>query len=251
MRLAIVFSLVAGLGLADTITFRDGRVVTGSYLGGDSRSVRFATAERVENFRVEDISAISFDSQTAAAPAPAPAPPPAPAAAVGSYTLAAGSTLTVRMIDSIDSTRDPVGKTFRASLDEPVVDPNGNTMVPRGVDAVVKLIDDKEAGKIAGRTVLTLSLVSVSVNGQPVDINTSNVTEQSGSRTARSGKVIGGTAVAGAIIGALAGGGKGAAIGTVAGAGAGTVAEVATKGEKVHIPSETRLTFTLQQPARW
>jgi len=45
----------------------------------------------------------------------------------------------------------------------------------------------------------------------------------------------------------LAGGGKGAAIGTVAGAGAGTAAEVATKGQRVHIPSETRLTFTLQQ----
>jgi hypothetical protein len=35
-----------------------------------------------------------------------------------------------------------------------------------------------------------------------------------------------------------------------AGAGAGTVAEVATKGQRVHIPSETRLTFTLQQPVR-
>ena len=31
---------------------------------------------------------------------------------------------------------------------------------------------------------------------------------------------------------------------------AGTVAEVATKGQRVHIPSETRLTFTLQDPVR-
>ena len=35
-----------------------------------------------------------------------------------------------------------------------------------------------------------------------------------------------------------------------AGAGAGTVAQVATKGQRVRIPSETRLTFTLQQPVR-
>jgi len=152
------------------------------------------------------------------------------------------------MIDSIDSQRDPVGKLFRASLDEPVVDSNGNTIIPRGADVSVKLVDDKESGKLAGRTVLTLSLSQIMVNGRMVDINTVDVSEQSGSRTARSGKVIGGTAAVGAIIGAIAGGGKGAAIG--AGAGAGTVAEVATKGQRVHIPSETRLTFTLQDPVR-
>jgi hypothetical protein len=52
----------------------------------------------------------------------------------------------------------------------------------------------------------------------------------------------------GAIIGAVAGGGKGAAIGAGAGAGAGTVAQVATSGQKVKVPAETRLTFTLQNP---
>jgi hypothetical protein len=29
------------------------------------------------------------------------------------------------------------------------------------------------------------------------------------------------------------------------------VAEVVTKGQRVRIPSETRLTFTLQDPVRW
>ena len=76
------------------------------------------------------------------------------------------------------------------------------------------------------------------------------MTEQSASRTERSGKVIGGVAVLGAIVGAIAGGGKGAAIGAASGAGVGTAAEVSTKGQKVHIPSETRLTFTLQQPVQ-
>ena len=65
-----------------------------------------------------------------------------------------------------------------------------------------------------------------------------------------SAKVIGGTAVLGAIIGGIAGGGKGAAIGLGAGAGAGTAVQVATKGQRVRVPSETRLTFTLQQPVR-
>ncbi len=177
-------------------------------------------------------------------------PPTQDAAPPTGPVLATGTVLTVRMIDSIDSTRDYVGKTYHASLDEPVNDANGNTLIPRGADVVVKLVDDKQAGKLAGRTVLTLDLQSIQMNGRSIDINTDNITEQSGSRTARSGKLIGGTAVLGTIVGALAGGGKGAAIGAVSGAGVGTAAEVATKGQKVHIPSETRLTFTLQQPVQ-
>ena len=97
---------------------------------------------------------------------------------------------------------------------------------------------------------LTLDVVSLEINGQQVPIDTAEVTQQSGSRTARSGKVIGGTAALGAIIGAIAGGGKGAAIGAVSGAGAGTAVQVLTKGQRVRIPSETRLTFTLQQAVR-
>ncbi len=250
---------LAGLTLADTITLRDGRAVNGTYLGGDSRNVRIATADRVESFSVDQISTIAFGDPEPPPPPPMrrrePDPPPLPREDRRDYVppaaeLRSGTTLTIRMIDSIDSQRDAVGKTFRASLDEPVVDSSGNTIIARGADAVVKLVDDRESGKLAGRTVLTLSLASIMVNGRMVDVNTMNVSEQSGSRTARSGKVIGGAAAAGAIIGAIAGGGKGAAIGAGAGAGAGTVAEVATKGQRVHIPSETRLTFTLQDPVR-
>ena len=237
---------------ADALTLRDGRVVNGNYLGGDARNVRFASGDRVDTYRVDDISSITFGGDPAPAPpAPQPAPPAPPppqaAAAPSGPMLPSGTVLTVRMIDSIDSQRDAVGKTFRASLDDPVRDANGNAVIPRGADVVVKLVDDQQAGKLAGRTVLTLDLASIAVNGNVIDINTNNVTEQSGSRTARSGKVIGGAAVLGTIVGALAGGGKGAAIGAASGAGVGTAAEVATKGQKVHIPSETRLTFTLQQ----
>jgi hypothetical protein len=123
-------------------------------------------------------------------------------------------------------------------------------VISRGADVIVKLVDDKQAGKISGRTVLTLDLVSVIVNGRTIDVNTEAVSRESTSRTGKSEKVIGGGAALGAIIGALAGGGKGAAIGAVTGAGAGTAVQVATKGERVKIPSETRLTFTLEYPVR-
>ena len=265
MRYLSIFLLLANCVMADTVFFRDGHTVNGSYVGGDARTIRVAVGDRVETIRVADVDRISFGEPEQAYAPPVlrtppeepqyrPAPPPPPPAPREEFSdrgmIPSGTVLSIRMVDSVDSERDYVGQTFKASLDEPVVDPGGRTLVPRGADVVVKLVDDVQSGKIEGRTVLTLDIVSLRVNGREVDVDTTAITQQSGSRGARSGKVIGGTAALGAIIGAIAGGGKGAAIGAGAGAGAGTVAQVATKGQRVRIPSETRLTFTLQQPVR-
>jgi hypothetical protein len=251
--------------MADTVYFRDGHTVNGSFVGGDARTIRVAVGDRVETIRVAEVDRIAFgEPEQAYAPpvlrtppeepyrsAPPPPPPPARREEFSDRgMIPSGTVLSIRMVDSVDSERDYVGQTFKASLDEPVLDPGGRTLVPRGADVVVKLVDDVQSGKIEGRTVLTLDIVSLRVNGREIDVDTTAITEQSSSRGARSGKVIGGTAALGAIIGAIAGGGKGAAIGAGAGAGAGTVAQVATKGQRVRIPSETRLTFTLQQPVR-
>jgi hypothetical protein len=127
---------------------------------------------------------------------------------------------------------------------------NGQTVVPRGSDVVLKLVDAKESGKLTGRAELTLDLVSVKVDGRMVDVNTQTVSRESDSRGQRTAKVAGGTAAVGAIIGAIAGGGKGAAIGAAAGGAAGAGAEVVTKGQRVKITSETRLTFALDTAVR-
>ena len=127
---------------------------------------------------------------------------------------------------------------------------DGNVVVPAGADVTAKLVNDKESGKLQGRTVLTLDLQSITINGRTVDLATEEISQASESRTKRTGMVVGGLTALGAIIGGIAGGGKGAAVGAVSGAGAGTAAQVMTKGQRVFIPSETRLTFTLQQPLR-
>jgi hypothetical protein len=153
----------------------------------------------------------------------------------------------VRLIDPVNSEIDHLGQTYRVSLDEPVV-LDGQTVIPRGTDAVAFLIDAEHSGKIQGRTSLTLDLKTITVNGRQYDVTTTGVSQASQGRGERSAKVIGGTTALGAIIGAIAGGGRGAAIGAGSGAAAGTAAQVMTSGQKVKIPSETRLTFTLQNP---
>jgi outer membrane lipoprotein SlyB len=95
-----------------------------------------------------------------------------------------------------------------------------------------------------------MDLVSVQIDGRMVDINTSEVSRRGDSQTKRTAGMAGGGAALGAIIGAIAGGGKGAAIGAVTGAGAGGAVAVVTKGQKIRIPSETRLEFTTQYPVR-
>jgi hypothetical protein len=183
------------------------------------------------------------DSYNSNAPMPTAPQQPAP------VELPAGTKITVRMIDSVDSQVARVGDTFRAAVDEPV-SLNGNTVIPRGADVVAKLVEEDQSGKITGRTTMKLVLSTVRVNDRNVDITTSDVVKESSSRTARSAGTIGGGAVLGAIIGAAAGGGKGAAIGAGSGAAVGTGAEVIGKGQRVKVPSETRLDFTLSYSVR-
>jgi hypothetical protein len=257
-RILLLALVVCSAITADTIRMKSGKTVEGTYLGGDSRNVRFDDGDRVQNYSINDISEIRFGPPERAAytpvqePArsplqPRPVPAPVSAASGSPVEVPAGTSLVVRLIDDVDSQRDSVGQTFKASVDEPVV-AGERTLIPRGADVLLKLTEDKQSGKITGKTELTLDVVSVQINGRMVDVATEEVSRASGSRTSKSGQVIGGGTALGAIIGAIAGGGKGAAIGALSGAAAGGAVQVMTKGEKVKIPSETRLTFTLQQP---
>ena len=272
MRPFLVFLILATAltGFADTLYKKDGGIVTGTYLGGTARQVRMDLGDRVDSYDVSDVIKIEFQSAVSSAPPPPPrdvrrtevepqdrgrlirpdppsrpAPPP-----VASDIIPAGTVLRVRMIDGVDSETSQLGQTFQASLDDPIVGPDGTTLVDRGADVVAKLVEDKQSGKISGRTELTMDLVSIRVRGRMVDLNTQEVTTSSESRTGKSAKVIGGTAALGAILGGIFGGGKGAAIGAASGAGAGGAVQVLTKGQRVKIPSETRLSFTLQNAVR-
>jgi hypothetical protein len=173
--------------------------------------------------------------------------PSAAPAAQGQYiTIPAGTTVFIRMVDGVDSSQNEIGDTFHASLESALV--VGNTVVaPRGADAYGKLTQVKEAGKISGAPELTLELTGIRIGNKIVPLDTTDYDVAGKGRGKQSAERIGGGAVIGTIIGAIAGGGKGAAIGGVVGAGAGTAVQVSTHGEKVRVPSETLLEFRLQQ----
>jgi BON domain-containing protein len=178
--------------------------------------------------------------------APAPPPPPPPPQPI-TVTIPEGTIVTIRTIESIDSSVNRPGQTFRASLDAPIV-VGDRVVIPKGLNVNLKLVDASSAGKFKGRSELTVSLDNFTYQGRTYQIASSDVQEKGGSRGKRSAEVIGGGAVLGAIIGGLAGGGKGAAIGAGVGAGGGTAVQALTHGEKVKIASETRLDFSLHDP---
>lgn len=244
---------------ADTVRLRDGSTVQGTFVGGDSRQVRLLGDDgNVQSFNINDIEGIRFSGKAAAqAPPPVAAPGPPPrrmppmeaerSERAASDVIPAGSVITVRMIDSIDSDVNRSGERFRASLDDPL-QVGERIIADRGSDVTVQVVRVQQSGKLTGRDELAVDLYDITINGRKYQASSSSAEVSSGSRGARTAKVAGGTAALGAIIGAIAGGGKGAAIGAGAGAATGVGIEEVTHGQRVKIASETRLDFTLKQP---
>lgn len=172
---------------------------------------------------------------------PAPPPPPQP------VTIDSGTMLSVRMVDTIDSSRNQPGDIFHATLDAPVT-VNDKVVIPEGADLTGHVVAAKDAGHFAGRPEIALELTSLSVNGRKYSIHTNQYSRQGTSRGASTAKTVGTGAGIGAIIGAIAGGGKGAAIGAAAGAGMGGGVQATRKPPTVHIPTEALLSFQLESP---
>ncbi|HYL45927.1 MAG TPA: hypothetical protein VEU52_02775 [Candidatus Limnocylindrales bacterium] len=163
-------------------------------------------------------------------------------------TVPAGTRVLIRMIDSIDTTKQKAGYRFTASL-ETNLQVDDVVVAPRGTTVYGKLTSASSAGRMKGSSELTLELTDIVINGTSYPLLTSDYSirgKGEGSNTAK--KVVGGAGL-GALIGGIAGGGKGAGIGALAGAGAGTAIAATKKGEQLSIPSESLLEFRLQQPA--
>jgi hypothetical protein len=174
---------------------------------------------------------------------PTPPPPPQPR----QIEVSANSTLTVRMIDGVDSSVNSAGEIFHASLESPLVVDN-DVVVPRGADIYVRLVSASSAGRMKGKSELHLELVKMEFQGRSYPLVSSTYSATGSSRGKNTAAKVGGGAALGAIIGALAGGGKGAGIGAGVGAAGGAIYQGSTKGKQVKIPAETRLDFQLEQP---
>jgi hypothetical protein len=178
--------------------------------------------------------------QPEAQPAPpVPPPPPPPPQKV---TIPAGTQLSVRLTDPLDSEKNHVGDSFHGTLSTPIV-LGGDTIIPSGADVVGRVAAVQSAGRFAGSSLLTLELTSLSVNGKTYNVQTNQWSRQGKGEGKNTATKVGIGTAAGAILGGLIGGGKGAAIGAASGAGAGTGVSAAKKGEQIKLSPEAVLNF--------
>lgn len=168
-------------------------------------------------------------------------------AAVAADTLIpAGTSIRVRLQETISSKTAQNGQEFSAVLDQPIV-VAGKTVAAKGATVRGKVVRARASGRLTTPGELYLRLSSIEIGGKSYPLQTSSVGRKRESHKKRNIVAIGGGTAAGALIGGIAGGGKGAAIGAGVGAGAGTAGAAATGKKEVQYPVETPLTFRLTQ----
>jgi hypothetical protein len=165
-------------------------------------------------------------------------------AAVGQNIMVpAGTEVRVRTDQAIQTNAPSTNRFYGATVSQDVMDANGNVAIPKGSPAELAVRRGANANEVV------LDLESVTVNGRRHSLMAASDTRSGGKegigKNKRTGEYVGGGALAGTLIGAIAGGGKGAAIGALAGGATGAGAQTITKGSQVNIPAETQLQFRL------
>jgi hypothetical protein len=177
------------------------------------------------------------------------------------HTVGAGQVINVRINQTISSETARVGDQFTTTTTIPIyadsveVIPAGSIIKGR-VTNVVRAQRKSKAGTIA------VSFISVqlpngmtrAINGSLTDVaansgvSSDNESQVSGkSSMKRNAVFIGGGAATGAIIGAIAGGGKGAGIGLILGGGAGAAGAYFSKGQEAVVKAGTEFGVVLNQ----
>jgi hypothetical protein len=251
---------------ADVLELKNKSILQGKYAGGTSETIRFQVGAETKVIPLSDIVALTITpmgpgttSSSQAAPSsgapgtaagvaagsaaggaaraqPGPAATATPAAAA--LSVPAGTQLDVVMDRGVDSARDSAGTRFTGKVQKDVT-VNGQVAIPAGSMVAGQVNQAKEAGRLAGQSVLGLTLTAITINGQQVPVATDDFTlagAQEGRKTAR-------RAGGGAAIGAIAGGGSGAATGAAIGGAASL-----RKGEAAAVPAGAVVPFRFTQP---
>lgn len=175
---------------------------------------------------------------------PPPPPPPPPSPTVRRITLPAGTTIPVRITQTLDSATAQQGDRFSGAVASDIVQ-DGVVVLPQGTPVTGHVDTVQDAAHFKGSSLLTISLNSINRKGEHLEITTEPYTKEGEGRGKNTAEKVGGGAAVGAILGGILGGGKGAAIGSVAGGGVGAGAQAATRGQQVQIPSESIIRFRL------
>ncbi|MDO6442298.1 hypothetical protein [Marinobacter sp. 2_MG-2023] len=224
---------ISTLCLADTIQLKNGRTVEGTFIGREGDSIEFDADGITMTFKAEDVEAIDMG----AAGSPAASSETAEKTSNGSSAIVpAGTQLTVRLVDSLNSGQHSRGHKFTGSL-EGALSVDGTTVAPAGSAVYGEVTEAKKSGRVAGKASLVITITGVKLDGVIVPISTSSIN----ALTLPTGASSAGKVARGAAVGALADGSSGARTGAKVGAGV----AVLSGGNQVVIPPGTLIDFQL------
>lgn len=227
--------LLCSFAVADTLTLKNGQVITGIFQSRSAEGVSFIGPDgQAHMYPTEEVQNLSFG------PIPQPKPQQAPSQSV---QVPSGTVILMRMGQTLDTKDASSGQTFSGTLATNLA-ANGYVVAFAGTPVYGQVIEAKSAGRGAGTSQLKIQLTQIVIKGTAVPITTSVFDSQGKSSTKRSARRLLGGAGLGAAIGGIAGdAGMGAAIGAVSGA----ALSVVQKGDQVQIPVEAQVSFTLLQ----
>jgi hypothetical protein len=163
------------------------------------------------------------------------------------FTLPAGTLITVRTSQELSSAQNHPGDSFSGDLTQPLV--VGGWVVARRGQIVLGRVESVEKGGVGKKSKLTVQLTRlVLVDGRQFSILTQQIESTVPTSRGEDVAAVGTTTAIGAAIGGAAGGGEGAGIGAAIGATAGIAGVLVAHGRPTVMPPETLLTFQMQQP---
>jgi len=159
--------------------------------------------------------------------------------------IPAGTAVQVRIVEKLSSETANVGQVFHGTLAAPVV-ANGRMLFPKGAQVTGEVVNVERSGRLSTPGELHLSLRTIRSGARSYAVAVLPIVIKGESHTKSNVTKIGSGTAVGALIGAIAGGGKGAAIGAGVGAAAGTGAAAATGKKPAQVESEAVLAWEAQ-----
>ncbi len=233
MRYIAVVLILGATGFGDTLEMKDGRLLSGTYMGGSQNTIRFKAKGQTMTVSVQDVIALTLERKGGGT---APTPPPTHPAASG-VTVMAGTPLIIRTKDLIDSSRHKSGHKFTGVLEFDLV-VNKQVVAKKGTLVYGVLTQTKKGGRLRRRAELHLGLTTIAINNQPVKIQTGGYALK-GEKQGTGKKVVGGAAIGRLYGGDKKGARRGAAVGLTA---------AALSSKQIKVPPGTLMEFQLKAP---
>lgn len=171
---ALLVLLVSSV-FADEIELSNGKKIEGTFIGRDGDSIKFDADGITMTFNAADVKNISMGS---AAPASSEAKSEAAVdngkKTAKKSTLPAGTTLVIRIAETLDPGKIKAGHKFTAKLESAIVI-DGVTVVPVDSNVYGVVLEATKSRRLAGKASIKIGVTDIRINGQMHKIKTTEL----------------------------------------------------------------------------